>query len=267
MEIDLPAKIARHPFWSNKTPSDAEWNLIKSIPSDYKFKQGDKIHDDDDRVFLRYHKASSSGLLLCNVDILEKKRQYAKQRHRDIYVKKGRRTKPLDEKQNTLRIKGKRKRAAMRERAKSDPLYAEKMRTFWRKCYQRRRDKILAMHKNKQKTPYMIARARLNGSIKRHLANLLAGSKHNHCEGAKFLVWLADKQGVDMTKKHEWHIDHIKPIKSFDLHADGVRANVNAPENVRWMKAKDNLLKGSKMPTVLEVISHLGLVAEWRASL
>ena len=187
------------------------------------------------------------------------------------YVKKGRRTKTAEEKRATLLANIKRnhanKWARHRARMLTDPAYADHVRQRQRNAYYRNKKAIIARIKAKAKTPYMIAKNRLSRSIKRHLANLLAGTSHKHSEGARFLVWLAQKQGVDITRKHEWHIDHLRPIKSFDLFADGVRANVNGPENVRWLTAKENLAKGSQMPTEEEIAAHALLVAEWRATL
>jgi hypothetical protein len=52
--------------------------------------------------------------------------------------------------------------------------------------------------------------------------------------------------GMGWHNRGEWHIDHIKPIKSFL--DDGVEdvSLINAPSNLQPLWAKDNLLKGSK---------------------
>lgn len=47
-------------------------------------------------------------------------------------------------------------------------------------------------------------------------------------------------------KKEEYHIDHIFPLSAFDFD-DPIQVKIAfSPENHRWLKAKDNLRKGSK---------------------
>lgn len=44
----------------------------------------------------------------------------------------------------------------------------------------------------------------------------------------------------------EWHIDHIRPLASFDLDDSEQVRQAFAPENHQWLPAKDNLSKGAK---------------------
>jgi len=44
-----------------------------------------------------------------------------------------------------------------------------------------------------------------------------------------------------------YHIDHIKPLSSFDLTKPNEIKKAFAPENHQWLLAKDNLSKGSKI--------------------
>ena len=271
MEIDLRDKILAHPVWQEKwgRVSNEEWEKIRAVPARLKFMQGDEMPNG--KVFHRYFKGASSGMLMVSKEALAKIRERCKAYAAARYVKKGRRTKTPEEKRATvlanIRRNSANKWARHRARMLSDAAYAEHWRAMEKIRYEKNKKAIIARMMAKSKTPYMIAKNRLSRSIKRHLANLLAGTSHKHSEGAQFLVWLAQKQGVDITQKHEWHIDHLRPIKSFDLFADGVRANVNGPENVRWLTAKENLLKGAHMPTEEEVAAHALLVAEWRATL
>ena len=44
----------------------------------------------------------------------------------------------------------------------------------------------------------------------------------------------------------KWHIDHIKPLSSFDLTDKEQVKQAFAPENHQWLTAKENLIKGNK---------------------
>jgi len=45
-----------------------------------------------------------------------------------------------------------------------------------------------------------------------------------------------------------WHVDHIAPLCSFDLSDPEQLRKAFAPENHQWLKAKDNLSKGGRIP-------------------
>jgi hypothetical protein len=107
--------------------------------------------------------------------------------------------------------------------------------------------------KNKEKFKknniHIIAwRTLLNNSLKRFntkkenkTIELLGYSAYNlkeHLE-SKFL------EGMSWDNRNEWHIDHIKPISSFDKNEK--MSVVNSLENLQPLWAKDNLSKGSKI--------------------
>ncbi|HUS49173.1 MAG TPA: HNH endonuclease signature motif containing protein [Candidatus Paceibacterota bacterium] len=48
-------------------------------------------------------------------------------------------------------------------------------------------------------------------------------------------------------KRTDWHIDHIRPISSFDLTKEEEILKAWNPENLRWLPAKENLLKSNKI--------------------
>ena len=43
-----------------------------------------------------------------------------------------------------------------------------------------------------------------------------------------------------------WHIDHIRPLSSFDLDNEDEVRRAFSPENLQWLPAHDNLSKGKK---------------------
>ena len=52
------------------------------------------------------------------------------------------------------------------------------------------------------------------------------------------------EEGMNWENHGEFHIDHIKPISSFDI--DSEPSEINALSNLRPLWALDNLSKGSK---------------------
>jgi hypothetical protein len=52
-------------------------------------------------------------------------------------------------------------------------------------------------------------------------------------------------EGMSWDNRNEWHIDHIKPVSSFDKNEK--MSVVNSLENLQPLWAKDNLSKGSKI--------------------
>lgn len=81
-------------------------------------------------------------------------------------------------------------------------------------------------------------------------------------EAARFLVWLAARQGVDPRDGRTWHVDHLIPIsKCEDL------SKANQPENVRWLRAEVNTGRRDADATPEEIAEHQMLVQEWRNSL
>ena|SRR3990167_4723798 len=67
----------------------------------------------------------------------------------------------------------------------------------------------------------------------------------------------ADKYGIDYmaiilylgdppTKKDEWHIDHIRPLSSFDWDDPQQIITAFSPKNHQWLRARDNHIKYNK---------------------
>lgn len=57
---------------------------------------------------------------------------------------------------------------------------------------------------------------------------------------------IAKNLGSCPGKKEDYHIDHIRPICSFDLTKESEIKKAFAPENHQWLTAKENLSKGGK---------------------
>jgi len=103
---------------------------------------------------------------------------------------------------------------------------------------------------------YMIYRRKVdpNFRIKHKLRTRLNIVLKKYAEGKKFS---SESYGIDYGKiiehlkpfpKHmeEYHIDHIKPLCSFDLTDPQQIKKAFAPENHQWLLAKENLKKGGK---------------------
>jgi len=66
------------------------------------------------------------------------------------------------------------------------------------------------------------------------------------CSIAQFRAYIEQQFTDDMTWDNYgtiWHIDHIKPVCSFDLSLEGIAKEVNHYSNLRPLLAKDNLAK------------------------
>lgn len=50
--------------------------------------------------------------------------------------------------------------------------------------------------------------------------------------------------------RDEWHLDHIRPLSSFDWDDVATPKKAFAPENHQWLPVKDNLSKGSQWALV-----------------
>lgn len=70
------------------------------------------------------------------------------------------------------------------------------------------------------------------------------------CEWKTLVVWLEDMFEPGMTWDNYgtmWHIDHVKPLKSFDLRDDKQVAEAWHVSNLQPLWAEDNIAKGSKL--------------------
>ena len=90
-------------------------------------------------------------------------------------------------------------------------------------------------------------RSRLNKAIK---GNYKTGSavRDLGCSIKELKKYLESKwqQGMSWDNYGEWHIDHIKPLNSFDLEDEEQLKEACHYTNLQPLWAKDNLKKGSK---------------------
>ena len=78
---------------------------------------------------------------------------------------------------------------------------------------------------------------------------------------AGFLYWLAQKNKIKNRKK--FHIDHLIPLKAFNLKSRREKDKANSPYNLRWLKRLTNQRKNAKMPGSNEINEHFKLVNIW----
>jgi hypothetical protein len=105
-----------------------------------------------------------------------------------------------------------------------------------------------------------ILRARLNNALK---ANQKTGSavKDLGCSTAELKIYLESKFLPGMTwdnwSRDGWHIDHIKPLSSFDL-TDPEQLKIACHyTNLQPLWAKDNLSKGDKSDFIFQYMEEL----------
>jgi hypothetical protein len=106
-------------------------------------------------------------------------------------------------------------------------------------------------------------RATIRAAVKRSGAQ--KKSKYSKLESVKFLVWHAKKLGIPATTP-DWHIDHLYPLGSLNLHDVAVQEFANSPRNIRWLTKDENFDKRNRQPTPEEVHNHNKLLEEYYAS-
>lgn len=94
-------------------------------------------------------------------------------------------------------------------------------------------------------------RARLNGALKRALQRgHQSAVKNLGCSILELKIYLESKFKPGMTWENwgskGWHIDHVKPLSSFDLANSEEFAKAIHYTNLQPLWAEDNLKKGSK---------------------
>lgn len=60
---------------------------------------------------------------------------------------------------------------------------------------------------------------------------------------------------TDLNELSNWHIDHVRPLASFDLTEEEEVIKAYLPENLQWLSAMKNIKKGKKWGENLEVVS------------
>lgn len=262
MEHPIHEKILAHPVWTGKCPTREEWAQVKDISKPLRFKLGDRAHPSDhEKVFCSYNPETANGLQWIP---LAKYMASAKYRREGELNPCRKRTE--QEKRAASVAKNKRLYAAKRDlhraRMESDPEYRAHIHARDNARYKKNRTIYLA----RAQTPEYVIKKSLRGSIKKYVGTISSGINRKNNDGARFLIWLAARNGVPVPNGAEWHIDHLIPISRFDLSIESERLRVNAPENLRWLKAFDNYSKHDNMPSPEEVAAHLEVVAEWRAA-
>lgn len=88
-------------------------------------------------------------------------------------------------------------------------------------------------------------RRRMNKLIKRGKAGSTRFSSLSDCSPAEMVIWIQSKftGGMTWANHGQWHIDHVRPIASFDLY-DPVQVSACMHfTNLQPLWAKDNLVK------------------------
>lgn len=156
------------------------------------------------------------------------------------------------------------------KKAKHDKNYykknKEKINKYRREYFRRNKDSERKSNKewikkNKKKNrnyhkDYNVKRRKIdeNFNMRHRLRTRLKVALEKYGEGKKVE---SSKYGIDFKKIMEhlkpfpkdiskYHIDHIKPLCTFDLTKRDEIIKAFAPENHQWLLAKDNLKKGGK---------------------
>ena len=92
--------------------------------------------------------------------------------------------------------------------------------------------------------------SRLHHLMKLYTENgKISSSNHMGIDWSKVVIKLAKELPYDY-KDQKYHIDHIKPLKSFNLEDPAQIILAFAPENHQWLSEKDNLNKSNKWPFI-----------------
>ena len=142
--------------------------------------------------------------------------------------------------------------AAKRAKAK----YKRKPEVRARENARRRTPEARAKQRARQKAraetepQYVVAR-RLRCRLWHALKRRYGDGKRSNCSLGVDWNAVVDYLGEPpdgWANREGWHIDHIRPLASFDLtDPEQVRAAC-APENHQWLPAAENIAKGAKMP-------------------
>jgi hypothetical protein len=109
-------------------------------------------------------------------------------------------------------------------------LNPEKVRIYAREYYKRNSIKI-----------------RLRNRLYRALKDYMAGGKVKSSSkyGINYVAIII-YLGPQPTGFDKWHIDHIRPLSSFDFNDPQQIKEAFSPQNHQWLKARDNLIKHDK---------------------
>ena len=145
------------------------------------------------------------------------------------------------------------RRAAKLEetRAYHRAYYAKNKEKFWLSPEQR-----AAANRRRAARRRVDPAFRLAGALRRRLGKFVRGEKgavsavrHLGCSVADLRVWLEIqwKTGMSWDNYGAWHVDHIRPLASFDLtDPEQARAAVHF-SNLQPLWAAENISKGAKV--------------------
>ena len=172
---------------------------------------------------------------------------------RKVYYKKYQQLPEVKERRNALSLlySQRPERKKYIQEYKKKPEYKEWQKEYGKK-YSKRPEIKIKMKEFARK--YMKHRTQIDKefAIKMRLKRLLWKALDKYGEGK---LWKSSKYGVNydaiiqhLGKKPEgnYHIDHIKPLSSFDLTKPEQIKQAFAPENLQWLPAKENIIKGNK---------------------
>ena len=185
----------------------------------------------------------------------EEKREYDRKRYQEKKAERAAKRKKYRE-ENPEKIK--------EQKRKYRAEHAEEIAAKKRAAYQANPEYFKARSKawrEKNKAKYnAYSKKRLDDDINARLAHRLRtqiGSYiHRHtaveelgCTIREFREYLAERflEGMTWQNYGEWHVDHIKPLASFDLTDEDQFKDACHYTNLQPMWAKDNLQKGRKL--------------------
>ena len=190
-----------------------------------------------------------------------------------INARRNREAKPEQYNEVKRRYRAKNK---VRQRESSKRYYAaniEKMKAKNAEGYQQNREKVLertrARFNNDRAAAYRYNNKYMRDHRARNtqfaigvrLRNLVSQAFRKYTKTGKIMV--SSKYGIDYKAIIEhlgphpntlgidgkWHVDHIIPIRAFDLNDLEQVKVAFAPSNHRWLSAHDNRLKSANMPS------------------
>ena len=112
-------------------------------------------------------------------------------------------------------------------------------------------EKLKAQNARKRKTPAHLVRQRVLGALRRAAVSKTSSvSRLLGCTGKELVAHLESKFQPGMTWENRgfkgWHIDHIRPLSSFDLTDPAQLAAACHYTNLQPLWWRDNLSKGKK---------------------
>lgn len=121
---------------------------------------------------------------------------------------------------------------------------------YWRKHHKERLLKTYQYHKHKMEGDWKFAlKIRLRDNLREAIRYYSKTKKfRRHKNSNRYINYEAIIKylGPCPGKRREWHIDHIKPLNSFDFSKTEEIKAAFAPTNLQWLPAKENLKKGKR---------------------